>query len=140
MITNSFESVGDLFDQIQKDRQAADDRVELWQEKIQVGDFFVRLANCMGTPIMVFGEVVESQYEEDRESYARPHMKHFRLTKSFSVLCSEGEFGDVHVSTIDSVITKGMFEAARNCDFSSGIILEWMNKGWVPDKWKEEAL
>ena len=108
-----FDSVEEMFDEIHQAREAADARVKPWQAAIKLGDHFVRVEALGGDLLTIYGEVIESPYPEDREVFAQPHMKHYRLTRCFSVACPEGEIGDVHVSSVQLLIDKETFELAR---------------------------
>jgi len=84
--------------------KAADARVRPWQAAIAPGDCFV--TDCGGVEgFLIFGEVLEG--------YTEPHLRHYRFCRCFSVACTEGEVGDVHVSAILCVIARGVFELAR---------------------------
>ena len=69
--------------------------------------------------LTIYGEIIESPFEQDREIFAQPHMKHYRLSRCFSVACPEGEIGDVHVSSIRSLLEKETFELARRSHWPS---------------------
>jgi hypothetical protein len=53
----------------------------------------------------VFGEVLEG-YPEGRP-------QHYRFCRCFSVVCPEGELGDVHVSTVRCIMSRGLFERLK---------------------------
>lgn len=64
------------------------------------------------------GRTVEELEEEELEElrcsvYQEPHMKFYRLTRSFSKVCPRGELGDIHLSMVTGKLTKDEFEAAR---------------------------
>jgi len=113
MEIQSFDSYEEMFETIHQARKAADARVKPWQAAIKLGDHFVRVDALGGDLLTIYGEVIESPYPEDREVFAQPHMKHYRLTRCFSLACPEGEIGDVHVSTINKLMDKETFELAR---------------------------
>lgn len=128
-----FNSPEEMFEEIRKDREAADSKVKPWQDKIKTGDFTVRVADCFGTPVVIFSKLVDPDYEEDRELYRQSHMKNMRFGWHYSVACTEGEPGDLHVAAVESKITEAMFNEARDNDWSMGVIQTWMARGWVPD-------
>lgn len=108
----AFTETDDIFAEIAQRREEADHNIQPWQDEIIPGCYFIRLID-FGGPLVIFGEVIESPYEEDRELYKEPHMKGYRLTRCFSVVCPEGELGDTHVSTMHSLLSKEQFEKAR---------------------------
>jgi hypothetical protein len=105
------DDIDDFFKKITDDREAADARVEPWQADMKVGDHFVRIVD-MGEPVVIYGVIEESPYEEDKEHYEQPHMKHFRMTRCFSVMCTEGEIGDTHVAVMAKKISPVQFAIA----------------------------
>ena len=113
MEIQSFDSYEEMSETIRRAREAADARVKPWQAAIKSGDHFVRVDALGGDLLTIYGEIIESPYPEDREIFAQPHMKHYRLTRCFSLACPEGEIGDVHVSTINKRMDKETFELAR---------------------------
>lgn len=107
-----------FFKKVAEDRDEADAQVKPWQAEMKVGDHFVRIVD-MGEPIVIYGVLEDSPYEEDQEHYSEPHMKHFRLTKCFSIMCPEGEFGDTHVSVMQKKLSPTQFELAREMGWPS---------------------
>ena len=118
MSIKSFNNVEDMFAEIDKANKIADSNTDDFQKEIKPGNFFAR--NYEG--IVIYGEVVESPYEEDQELYKQPHMLNYRLTNCFSVLCPEGELGDTHVSEMHMVLTKEQFEQARKDNWPSNVV------------------
>lgn len=106
----AFDSLEDLFKRMDEARRAADARVQPWQAAIKPGDYFKRDSGY-GFPI--YGHV------QQEESPREPELRHYRFCHCFSVACTEGEYGDVHVSTIDTLIRQELFEEARQ-------------RGWLP--------
>jgi hypothetical protein len=96
-------------EEIARARQQADDNVEAWQAEITIGDHFIRVHGA----IMIYGKVIDLDYEEDRELYKEPHMKNVRFTKCYSKLCPDGELGNTHVATMAFKMTAEQFENAR---------------------------
>jgi len=128
-----FESSKELFEKMKKDKESADVAVKPWQDALKTGDFCVRSVDYNNGLIVIFTELIDSSYKEDRDRYKQPQLKNYRFGRHFSVMCPEGELGDVHVAAVDSSITKEMFEEARDGDFSMGVIQGWMARGWAPD-------
>jgi len=98
----SFDDFDSLLEAIDQERASADQQVRPFQAVIKAGDHFARAVAGMNDdePLVIYGEVIESKSQEDREHYAQPHMQHFRFSKCFSQLCPTGELGDTHVSTM----------------------------------------
>ena len=115
----SFDNVEDMFAHIDSQREAADSRVEGWQEKLTYGDYFIYYERSIGVVIYGFIETLED--DEDKELYAEPHMKHYRPTRCYSRMCPEGEYGDVHVSSVDMIVSKDTFEKARQQNWPSDL-------------------
>ena len=81
----------------------ADDAWALpWQTRVNPGDCFM---SDSGEGFPVFGEVLES-YREKR-------LQHYRFCRCYSVVCPEGELGDVHVSTILCLVSRALFERLK---------------------------
>lgn len=85
-----------------KDKEAADSLVQPWQAKIKARDYFMRRVH--GIPI--YGQVL-------KENKRPKELKNYRFTKCFSVICPIGEKGEIHVSTIEKILTKEEFKEAR---------------------------
>jgi hypothetical protein len=58
-----------------------------------------------GDYFFVFGEVLKH--------YEKMHRRYYRFCRYYCVACPEGEVGDVHVSTILCLISRGLFEQLR---------------------------
>lgn len=103
----------DLFEVIAKNQAAADALVEPWQTELKPGDHFLRLAEYGSGVLAIYGKVEELKYAEDRELYALPRMKHYRPTRCYSVVCPEGEYGDIHISTAIKKLNRIQFNMAE---------------------------
>ena len=97
-----FDSFEEMIEALEKAVEEADARVQDWQRSIRVGDYFVR-STPYGFPI--YCEVL-GEYEEE-------HLKNFRFCRCYSIVCPDGELGDVHISTAERKITKEEFEEAK---------------------------
>jgi len=102
MEVESFDTVEAAGEAIARAMVAADARVVHWQTQVKPGDCFM---TDPGEGFPVFGEVLEG-YPEGR-------MQHYRFCRCFSVACPEGELGDVHVSTIVCLVSRGLFERLK---------------------------
>lgn len=127
MSVKEFSSLDELVEYIESCNQRASNRVEPWQSTVKPGDCFVRFTEGFA----IYGKVLdpvqsevdagadEEEVEYQRELRDAPHMKHYRFARCFSELCPEGELGDVHVSTIATIITESMFENAKTLGWPS---------------------
>jgi hypothetical protein len=70
------------------------------------------------------GEEMEDEYKYEANLYLEPHMKHYRFSRTYSVLCPDGELGDVHVSTLTRV-PSSIFEAAKTLKWRVSLGLLW---------------
>ena len=104
MDVTPFDSFDDMMEQLRKDSEAADARVLPWQEAIKPGDYFRRPTDY---GFNIYGEVLKE--DEPRES----QLRHYRFCKCYSVACVDGEMGDVHVSTIEKLLSQVEFDDAR---------------------------
>ena len=104
-MVESFENLDEMFEAMRERMDEADTKVESWQALIRPGEYFRRL-NKLG--FTIYGEIL--QEEEPREE----HLRHYRLCRASSVACPYGEMGDIHVSTIDSIISKEEYEEAKS--------------------------
>jgi hypothetical protein len=117
MDITAFNSFGDMMNHIAAQKDAADARVESWQEDLKEGDCFIRYEHSIG--VVIYGVVEALEYDEDKELYAEPHMKNFRPTRCYSYMCPEGEYGDVHVCSVSMIIPKSIFETAKQLGWPS---------------------
>jgi hypothetical protein len=102
MEVESFDTIEAAGQAIARAMKAADARVVHWQAQVKPGDCFM----CdSGEGFPVFGEVLEG-YPEGR-------LQHYRFCRCHSVACPEGALGDVHVSTIWCLVSRGLFERLR---------------------------
>jgi hypothetical protein len=97
-----FDKYEDIMEALWRDQAAADSRVQPWQAEIKMREYFIRRVH--GIPI--YGEVL-------KERKKPKHLRNYRFTKCYSVILPEGEKGDIHVSTIEKILTKAEFEDAR---------------------------
>ena len=72
---------------------------------------------------LIFGEIIESEYDEDRHSLAAS--PHLRLTRAYSVACEDGEVG-THFACNLFPIPESMFDLAKQhrLDVSTEFIIE----------------
>lgn len=116
----AYSSEEEMFAAIEAARDAANAAAKPWQLAIKTGDFVLRYEQGM----FVFGEILdptlnadEEELEYTRELYAQPHMVGYRFSRCFSILCPEGELGDLHVCTVICVLTRDQFEKAKEAEW-----------------------
>jgi len=100
------ETGASILEIIESDRimtEMADSRTQDWQKRIGKGDCFKRW-----TPdgLEIYGEVLGD--------YETKYLRNFRICRCYSMACPEGEIGQVHVSTVNTLIDRETFEAVRN--------------------------
>lgn len=127
----TFGSFEEMLEDLHKNREAADARVGVEALQYKPGGYYLRYIDTL--QVFVYGEIYdpveedkklgaeEEELEYLRGVYAQEHMQHYRATRSYSVMCEEGEHGDVHVSTMMMPLTKEEFERAKK--------LGWPNDG-----------
>jgi len=84
---------------IEQARKAADAKVQPWQAEVKAGDYVILLNDLVGVILV-----------EILEEYRQEHMKNYRFSRAYSVVVPEGELGDIHVSQVDAVIPKELFD------------------------------
>jgi hypothetical protein len=99
-----FDSFDDMMAYLRKQMDAADSAVQPWQEQIKAGDYFSRAS---GHGFNIYGEVLPDEGPRER------HVRHYRFCQCYSIACPDGEMGDVHVSTIEQLLSREDFEKAR---------------------------
>ena len=104
MPIEEFDDLEDLFEQMRRNQQAADSKVEDWQRQIKPRDYFRRYSPH---GFYIYGEVLDEA--ESRE----PGLENYRLIRGYSLACHNGEMGDIHVSTVEKILTEEEFEEAR---------------------------
>jgi hypothetical protein len=105
----AFDSLDDMFSEMERQRGIADGQVQPYQAAAKPGDFY-RQNTELGFPI--YGKIL-------RDPEPRPErLKHYRFVQAYSVACPEGEMGDVHVSQIDEIISPAVFQVAREMGWS----------------------
>lgn len=115
MVITSFKSFEDMMASLESARTTADGRVTPTQSGIVPGDFVV----IDHGDLQVFAHILPPDFGsgslEDSmtcmELYSQPHMRNYRFTRAYSVMCPEGELGDIHVSTVAYKISKQEFDA-----------------------------
>ena len=83
-------------------RETADSKTKDWQRQVKKGDCFRRRT---ADGLEIYGEVLDDYDMED--------MQNIRRCRCYSLACPEGEIGNIHVSYIDSLIARGIFEKVK---------------------------
>lgn len=131
----SFSGLETLMQHLESQRKSADALVTAEQAAVRPGQYVLRGGVALigpARPIRIYAELLDPAEEEYKafgadddpderdqaveyvkQNYARPEMANFRFTRSYSVVVPEGELGDLHVSSIERVLSKEEFEAAR---------------------------
>lgn len=105
-MVESFENLDEMMDALRERMHEADKNIASWQALIQPGEYFVR-STQMG--FRIYGEVLKDPEDAQRDEYT----ENYRLCKAYSVACSYGEMGDIHLSVIERIISKEEFDKAR---------------------------
>lgn len=122
-----FDSMEDMQDAIALGREQADARSTEQQKACKIGDHYYRYEPDWD--LHVYAEILdpvesdrqaggdEEELERLKRLYASPHMQGFRFARCFSVICPDGELGDIHVSTITEFISNDEFKYAKKCEW-----------------------
>ena len=110
MVVHSFDNLDDLFEEMEEQGRAADERVKDWQKQIKAGDYFVRRS---GLGFNIYGEILQEDEPRSRG------LEHYRLCRGYSVACRDGEMGDIHVSQIDALLTEEEFKEAKRREWKT---------------------
>lgn len=127
-----FDTIEEMQVFLSENQKAADAQIKDWQRAVKPGDFVMRFAEFGGEVLAIYGEVLDAiELErphhdmgsfEDRMEFEAVKARYkvdghwhqsFRFGRFYSPLCAEGEYGDIHLSTIACVIEKEMFEMAK---------------------------
>jgi len=135
MNVKTFDSIEDLFAFQEANRRSADSHGMVSQRDIGVGSCLLRYFE--DADLIIYGEVTDSlayyegkdldagdgelraEYEYEKAARAEPHMKNYRFANCYSVMCPEGEPGDVHISVMQP-IAREVFDLAKKCGWPSG--------------------
>ena len=104
MSITPFDSFDEMMERMRRDQEAADARVVPWQAALKPGDYFRKPS---GYDFSIYGEILPDEQSREKE------LQHYRFCKAYSIACPQGEMGDVHVSTIERLLTRTEFEDAR---------------------------
>ena len=106
----TFDSLEEMFAAEEAAQKVADAAVTPAQASLKTGDFFIRYH--AEYDIVIYGEVQESE---------EGSMGSYRFARCYSVACPEGEYGDIHVSTVTSIIGRSQFETAKAAGWPSSL-------------------
>ena len=77
------------------------------------------------SPLCVFYEIIESEYEQDRKTMAKT--PHITLTRAYSTMCVEGELGNAHLCGLLPISKESFSEAmGRSWDISMDELNSWV--------------
>jgi len=112
------DNLADFFAADSPAREEADSNVQAFQASLQAGDCFLQY--LPDADLVIWGQVLEVS-PKDVPLYAEEHMKNYRSTRCYSQACPEGEFGDIRISAVASIIGRSQFEAGRERGWPSDI-------------------
>lgn len=133
MNVKAFDSAEEMFAAMQRDREAADGRIEDWQRTVKPGDLVLRIADVdpvRTEHVLIYGEIIDpvesekayynlddpveaAEFEHVKSRYGDQWSRSFCFGRFYSPLCPEGEYGDIHRAVLTAVLTAEEFEAAR---------------------------
>lgn len=130
---NSFE---EMMEHIRKNEEEVAKLVTEGQKQMKPGDMFLRYDPDM--EVVIYGEILDpgvpaapydkglseddlEEIRQDGERYKAPGMALHRFCRCYSVLCPEGELGDVHVVTMEVKVSKNAFEALRQNEWPAEV-------------------
>lgn len=105
-MVDSFESLDDMMQVLRESMETADKHILPWQALIQPGEYFQQSTRI---GFRIYGEILKDPEDFQRDEFT----ENYRLCKAYSVACLYGEMGDVHVSSIERIISKEEFKAAE---------------------------
>jgi len=92
-------------------------------ELLKPGDHYVSIQH-IGDGFLIFGEIIESEYEEDREMMAQSPW--LRLVRAWSEVYPPGELGHEFVSTLLPISNEAFEEAkARQWKVDPRLAADW---------------
>jgi len=127
----TFGSVEEMFEEIRKDREFLDARIQDLQREVKPGDFIVCVSDGFGGEKLVAYSQIVDPIESERqyydlndpeqakefawfcEQYGPEWQKSYVFGQHFSPYAPEGEYSQLHRVSIHTVITKEMFEKAK---------------------------
>lgn len=125
------DNIDEIISLMRKAQEEADSLVKPWQATAKPGDKFLRFTESFGEVIVIYGEILDPIEEEieagaseedlewQRANRAESHMKNYRFSRCYSQMCDEGEYGDIHVSTIATFMPNATFEEAKRLGWPS---------------------
>lgn len=129
MSIRSYMTYVEMIEDMQRNEAAATTRIKDWQHSVVPGNYVVRAVPSYN--IVIYGIIIDpienekqyydnlsdpeqkGEYETSIESYGDGWKQSYRFGKFYSILCVEGEYGDIHLSSITKVITREEFESAK---------------------------
>jgi hypothetical protein len=111
-------AMDDLFKAEEAARLAADSLIRP-DQIIGPGCYCVRIRG----ELTVYSEILDAatfllgdreEYEDTQAMYKEPHMRFYRFTRSYSRMCPEGEYGDIHLCEIRQITKEEFLQARKN--------------------------
>jgi hypothetical protein len=96
----SYDSLDAMYKAMEEQRMLADSFVKPFQKAASPGDYYTQATDYGFT---IYGEILQDP--EPRP----PKLVNYRFVEAYSVACPDGERGDIHVSSIDRIITADEF-------------------------------
>jgi len=109
------EEIKDIGERVREEREFALAQTKPWQREMKAGDHYGYVEGNLG--VWIFGTVVDSEYEEDRESMKA--MPELRLVEAGSVHCPETEMGTEYICNFQYKVANELFDKLRQ-------------QGWTP--------
>lgn len=125
----TYSNLEDLFEDLQRSAEAVEAQGGI---PVKVGDYVVRVVDPGdGHPLPIYGHLTDpmdywrdravetmdeetrQEYEYERRSTEESVRRGYYFGTWYSVMCPDGEMGDAHVSTLNMVISREQFDAAR---------------------------
>ena len=130
MGVRAYDSAIEMWEAMQRDRQAEDKQIEPWQRLVKPGQYVIRLTEMCGDALLIYAQVLdpvelerqhydltdpleEAEFEYTRSHYGAPWQESYVFGRWYSQLCREGEYGQAHRCTLTAVITPTEFEHSR---------------------------
>lgn len=130
MKIKSYESLEEMMEDLAKATEEANANSKDWQNSLKPGDKVVRYESGFFIYSEILDPVAEEKAagaDEDELNYVEnlyksSHMQGYRFAKSYSVACAEGEYGDIHISTVLSKLSNEQFEFAKSNDWPAFVV------------------
>lgn len=130
MAVKSFKDPMELFEEMRRNKERADQQIEGWQRSIRPPAKVIRIAEAAGKLLLIYGSIIDpveserahynlndpmdaAEFQFVEQRFGSDWQRSFRFGRFYSPLCVEGEFGQIHLATITGVLTEAEFKAAQ---------------------------